>query len=90
LDKSEKLEERAGNREDIYLQSITKARNAAELTGDQETGLKIDKIYDEVTYKILDIDKERRQKVLDSQIGALEQEIEVYSEAIEKVKKLVV
>jgi hypothetical protein len=40
--------------------------------------------------KIEYIEKERRQMVLDSQIWALEQEIEVYSEAIEKVKKLVV
>ena len=83
------LAKRAGDREDRYLQAISKARNAAELAGDQKTVEKLEEIYDEIKNKIEDIDKERRQKVVDSQIWALEQEIKVYSEAIEKVKVLV-
>ena len=83
------LAKRAGDREDRYLQAISKARNAAELAGDQKTVETLDQIYDEITDKIEDIDKERRQKVVESQIWALEQEIKVYSEAIEKVKVLV-
>ena len=83
------LAKRAGDREDRYLQAISKARNAAELAGDQKTVETLDQIYDEITDKIGDIDKKRRQKVQDSQLWALEREIEVYVEAIEKVKVLV-
>lgn len=90
MDKEEQLAERAANREDRYLQAITKARVVAEKEGDQKTVENFDQIYDEVEDKLEDIDKQRRQRVIDSQVWALEQEIEIYSEAIEKVKKLVV
>jgi len=89
LSDEEQLAEHAGDREDRYIQAITKARNAAENKGDQKTVEQLDQIYDEITDKIEDIDKERRQKVLDSQIEALEKEIKVYGEAIQKVKGLV-
>jgi hypothetical protein len=83
------LSEHAANREDRYLQLIMKARDEAEKVDDQETVEKLEELYDKITDKIEDIDKERRQKVLDSQIWALEKEIEVYGEAIEEVKALV-
>jgi hypothetical protein len=83
------LSEHAANREDRYLQLIMKARDEAEKVDDQETIEKLEELYDKITDKIEDIDKERRQKVLDSQIWALEKEIEVYGEAIEEVKALV-
>lgn len=50
--------------------------------------MKLVELYDEIQDKIEDIDTQRRQKVIDSQIWALEKEIEVYGEAIEKVKAL--
>jgi hypothetical protein len=84
----DKLEERAANREDKYLQAITKARNAAELASDQKTVEKLNEIYDEVEDRLEDIDKERREKVKESQIWALEKEIEAYGEAIKKRKAL--
>lgn len=85
----DKLAERAGDREDRYLQAITKARNAAEQAGDQKTVEKLESIYEETLDKLEDIDKERRQKVKDSQIWMFEKEIEVYSEAINRVRDLV-
>jgi hypothetical protein len=87
---TDRLAERAAYREDKYLQAITKAREAAEKANDRETVTKLVELYDEIQDKIEDIDKERRQKVLDSQIWALETEIEVYDEALDKVKALVV
>jgi hypothetical protein len=65
------LAERAGDREDRYLQTITKARNAAEQAGDQKTVEILDQIYDEIRDKIEDIDKERRQKVKIARSGCL-------------------
>jgi hypothetical protein len=88
LDNKGRLAERAANREDKYLQAITNAREAAEKANDRETVEKLEELYDEITDKIEDIDKQRRQKVIESQIWALETEIEVYGEAIEKVKVL--
>jgi uncharacterized protein YceH (UPF0502 family) len=83
------LAERAGDREDRYMQAITNAKNAAEQAGDQKTVEKLVELYNEIQNQIRDIDKQRRQKVKESQLWALEQEIKVYSEAIEKVKALV-
>jgi hypothetical protein len=77
-------------REDKFLQTITNAREAAEKANDRETDIKLVELYDEIQNQIEDIDKQRRQKVIDSQIRALEREIEVYGEAIEKVKSSVV
>jgi hypothetical protein len=85
----DRLAERAANREGRYLQAITKARNVAEQAGDKKTVEKLELIYEGTENRIDDIDKERRQKVRNSQIWAFEQEILVYSEAIEKVKALV-
>lgn len=90
MDKEDQLAERAGDREDSYLQAISKARNAVEQAGDQKTVVHLDRIYDETSEKIDLIDKERRQKVLDSRLEALEKEIEVYGEAIQKLIVLVV
>ena len=89
MDKEDQLAELAGDREDRYLQAISKARNAAEQAGDQNKVVNLDRIYDETSEKIDLIDKERRQKVLDSQLEALEKEITTYGEAIEKFKELV-
>ena len=86
----DRLAERAGDREDRYLKALTKARNIAEKKGDQKTVEKLNEIYDKVEDKLEDIDKQRRQKVIESQIWALEKEIEVYGEAVEKVKALVI
>ena len=86
----DRLAERAGDREDRYLQALTKARNEAEKVYDLETIAKLEKLYEETIDKIEGIDNKRRQKVVKSQIWALEQEIGVYSEAIEKVRVLVV
>jgi tRNA A37 N6-isopentenylltransferase MiaA len=83
----DRLAERAAYREDEYLQAITKARDAAEKANDREIVVKLVELYDEIQDKIEDIDTQRRQKVIDSQIWALEQEIEVYGEAIEKIKE---
>jgi uncharacterized protein YceH (UPF0502 family) len=85
----DKLAECAGDREDRYLHLIMKVRDAAEQAGDQNTVSKLEKLYDDTTDKLETIDKERRQKVVDSQIWALQEEIKVYTEAIEKVKALV-
>ena len=52
--------------------------------------MKLVELYDEIKDRIEDIAEERRQKVIDSQIWALEKEIEIYGEAIEKIKALVV
>jgi tRNA A37 N6-isopentenylltransferase MiaA len=90
LDNTDRLAERAAYREDKYLQAITKAIEAAEKANDRETVVKLVELYDEIQDKIEDIDTQRRQKVIDSQIWALEKEIEIYGEAIEKVKALVV
>jgi tRNA A37 N6-isopentenylltransferase MiaA len=90
LDSVDRLAERAANREDKCLQAITKAREAAEKANDRETVVKLVELYDEIQDKTEDIETQRRQKVIDSQIWALEKEIEVYGEAIEKVKALVV
>jgi hypothetical protein len=49
LDNEDQLAERAGDKEDRYLQTITKARNAAEREGDQKTVEQLDRIYDEIT-----------------------------------------
>jgi len=83
------LAERAGDREDRYMQAITNAKNAAEQAGDQKTVEKLVELYSEIQNQIRDIDRQRRQKVIDSQLWALEQEIEAYGEAIKKVKSLV-
>lgn len=88
LDNTDRLAEHAAYREDKYLQAITKAREAAEKANDREIVVKLVELYDEIQDKIEDIDTQRRQKVIDSQIWALEKEIEVYGEAIEKVKAL--
>jgi hypothetical protein len=90
LDKEDRLAERADDREDKYLQIITKARNEAEKDENDKLVTELDIIYEEVTDKIEDINNEQKQKVLDSQLEALEKEIKVYGGAIEKVKKLVV
>jgi hypothetical protein len=84
----DKLAERAGDREDKFMQSITNVRNTAEKAGDQKTVEKLESIYEETENRIEDIDKERREKVRQSQIWAFKKEIEVYGEAIEKVKTL--
>lgn len=89
MDKEERLAERAGDREDRFLKLVTKARNAAQEIDDQKTVTKLEELYDQVTDKLEDIDNERRQKVIDSQIWMFEREIEVYSEAINKVRDLV-
>ena len=86
----DRLAERAANMEDKYLQAITNAREAAEKANDRETVMKLVELYDEIQDKIEDIDRQRRQKVIDSQIWALEKEIEIYGEAIEEVKALVI
>jgi hypothetical protein len=90
LDNKGRLAERAANMEDKYLQAITNAREAAEKANDRETVMKRVELNDEIQDKIVAIDKERRQKVLDSQVWALEKEIEIYGGAIEKVKALVI
>jgi hypothetical protein len=51
--------------------------------------MKLVELYDEIQDNVVAIDKERQQKVIESQIWALEREIEVYGEAIEKVQALV-
>jgi hypothetical protein len=71
------------------MQLITKARDEAKKIDDQETVEQLELIYEGTENRIEDIDKERREKVRQSQIWALEREIETYSEAIEKVKGLV-
>jgi tRNA A37 N6-isopentenylltransferase MiaA len=88
LDNPDKLAERAAYREDKYLQAVTKTREAAEKANDRETVVKLVELYEEIQDKIQDIDTQRRQKVIDSQIWALEKEIEIYGEAIEEVKAL--
>lgn len=82
LDRTDRLAERAAYREDKYLQAITKARETAEKANDRETVVKIVELYEKIQDKIEDIDTQRRQKVIDSQIWALEKEIEIYGEAI--------
>jgi tRNA A37 N6-isopentenylltransferase MiaA len=86
----DRLAECAANREDKYLQAITNAREAAEKANDRETVMKLVELYDEIQDEIVAIDKEKRQKVIESQIWALEKEIEIYGEAIEEVKALVI
>ena len=56
----------------------------------KKTVVHLDRIYDETSEKIDLIEKERRQKVLDSQLEALGKEITTSGEAIEKFKELVV
>ena len=90
LDNTDRRAERAAYREDKYLQAITKARETAEKGNDRETVVKIVELYEKIQDEIEDIDTQRRQKVIDSQIWALEKEIEIYGEAIEKIKALVV
>lgn len=89
MTKEDRLAERAGDREDKFMQLIIKVRDEAKKIDDQETVEQLELIYKETEDKIEDIDKERREKVRQSQIWALEQEIEVYGEANEKVKALV-
>jgi hypothetical protein len=84
----DKLAEHAGDREDKFMQLIIKVRDEAKKIDDQETVEKLESIYKEIENRIENIDKERREKVRQSQIWALEQEIEVYGEAIEKAKVL--
>ena len=86
LDKKDYLAERAGDREDRYLQTITKARNEAEKDGNDK--LVTELVKSTINDKIDLIDKERRQNVLDSQLEALEKEITTYGEATEKFKEL--
>jgi tRNA A37 N6-isopentenylltransferase MiaA len=90
LDDEDRLAKLAGAREDKYLQAITKARETAEKANDRETVVKIVELYEKIQDKIEDIETQRRQKVIDSQIWALEKEIEIYGESIEKIKALVV
>ena len=58
MDKEEQLAERAGDREDRYLQAITKARDEAEKVDDQETVTKLVELYDEIQDKVVAIDNE--------------------------------
>jgi hypothetical protein len=89
LDGEDRLAKSAANREEKYQQAIANAREAAEKANDRETVTKLVELYDEIQDNVVAIDKERQQKVIDSQIWALEREIEVYGEAIEKVQALV-
>jgi hypothetical protein len=68
LDTIDRLAEHAAYREDKYLQAVTKAREAAEKANDRETVVKLVELYDEIQDKIEDIDTQRRQKVIDSQL----------------------
>ena len=88
LDKKDYLAERAGDREDRYLQTITKARNEAKKDGNDKIVTEL--VKSTINDKIEDIIKEKRQKVLDSQLEALGKEITTSGEAIEKFKELVV
>jgi hypothetical protein len=58
----DRLAERAGNKEDKYLQTITKARDAAEKANDRETVMKLVELYDEIQDKIEDTDKGNGKK----------------------------
>lgn len=51
LENEDQLAERTGDREDRYLQAITKARNAAENEGDQKTVTKLVQFYDNIQDK---------------------------------------
>jgi hypothetical protein len=85
----DKLAEHAGDREDKFMKLIIKVRDEAKEIDDRETVEKLESSYEETQDKIENIDKERREKARQSQIWALEREIETSSEAIEKVKGLV-
>lgn len=85
----DRLAEHAANWKDKYLQAITNSRVAAEKANGRETVMKFIELYVEIQDKVVAIYNERRQKVIESQIWALEKEIEVYGEAIEKVQALV-
>jgi hypothetical protein len=55
-----RLAERAGDREDKHLPTITKAKKIVEKAGDQEMGTKLDQIYELIENKINKVAEERR------------------------------
>jgi hypothetical protein len=87
LSKIEQLAKHAVYSENKYLQTITNVRIEAEHVGDRKTVNLLKNIYDETSGMISTFNKQRRQQMY-SQIEALEKEIEIYTEAIRKVKEL--
>jgi len=88
LDKKDYLAERAGDREDRYYKLSLKREMKQRRM--EMINLLLSLIEFTINDKIEDIIKEKRQKVLDSQLEALEKEITTYDEAIQKFKELVV